>query len=384
MNYESKNIIKTEKMNTGSASFLLALVATALFVCILVPVLLSSAANPSPRLKPYVGNTITSDPETPTGEPDFVPVFAPSPVVIKPYDNAQTVVFDPKDEKSKVDSEFAVLLDAETGEILAGKQSDVKFSPASMTKVMTLIVACENLSAEDLERKIPFSEEIHEYVTSGNYKGMELGLPTITPSGLNCIGDFYYVKDMLYGIGVKSAAACTYMVVREICDSEEEFVALMNEKARSMGLKNTIFDNVVGFDSVGNQTTAEDMAVIMAYAMQSELIADILKPRDRVYEIKAHYTDENGEERTYGVQFESSFLSRKEKYKNFQLTTTRLDATKTGYTNESFIVCMATSKQTGKKYILVLGNQKSDHTTISEKFKATMKDIEFLYNEYVK
>ena len=56
------------------------------------------------------------------------------------------------------------LSDAETGEILAGKSSSVQFSPASMTKVMTLIVACENLTQKDLERKIPFSEEIHEYV----------------------------------------------------------------------------------------------------------------------------------------------------------------------------------------------------------------------------
>ena len=368
-------------MNTGSGAFLLSLVATALFVCILVPVLISCSSNPSPKLKPYVGETYTPPTEVEDTEPEFVPVFAPSSVVIRPYTTQQTEKLAATD--AKVDSQYAVLLDAETGEILAGKQSDVRFSPASMTKVMTLIVACENLSNEDLERKIPFSEEIHQYVTSGDYKGMELGLP-VTSGGISCLGDTYYIKDMLYGIGVKSAAACSYMIVREICETEAEFVALMNEKARALGLENTVFDNVVGFDSPGNLTTAEDMAVIMAYAMQNDLIADILKPRTEKYEIKAHYIDENGEEQTYRVFFESSFVSREEKYPQFSLTTTKLTATKTGYTNESFLVCMATSKKTGKQYILVLGNKDATaHTTIAEKFKATMIDVEFLYNTYV-
>ena len=365
-------------LQTGSPSFAMALIATALFVCILVPVLLSCALNPSPKLIPYTGGALAApNGDSDSSDPDFVPVFAPSSVVVKPYTTSNTA-------KAVIDSQYGVLIDAETGEILAQKSSDVRFSPASMTKVMTLIVACENLSQEDLERKIPFSEEIHEYVTSGNYKGTELGLPVETASGLTCLGDRYYVKDMLYGIGIKSAAACSYMIVKEICDSETEFVEMMNQKAAELGLKNTVFDNAVGFDSQGNQTTAEDMATIMAYAMQSDLIADILAPRTKDYGIKAHYTDDYGVEQTYNVWFESSFVSRQEKYPQFNLTTARLDATKTGYTNESFIVCMATSKQTGKQYILVLGNRETSHTTIAEKFKATMMDIESMYNQYVK
>lgn len=367
-----------DRLQTGTASFVMVLTATVLFVCILVPILLSCALHPSPKVLPYTGiSGGDAQQQDPITDPEFVPVFAPSSVVIKPYATSQTAT-------ASIDSQYGVLIDAETGEILAKKSSDVQFSPASMTKVMTLIVACENLSQEDLVRKIPFSQEIHEYVTSGDYKGMELGLPVKTSSGISCIGDQYYIKDMLYGIGIKSAAACTYMVVKEICDTEAEFVELMNQKAEQMGLKNTVFDNVVGFDSAGNQTTAEEMAVIMAYAMQSDLIKDILIPRSERYGIKAHYTDDYGVEKSYDVWFESSFISRQEKYPSFKLTSARLDATKTGYTNESFIVCMATSKQTGKQYILVLGNQSTSHSTIPEKFKATMMDIELMYNQYVK
>ena len=370
------------QIETGSVSFFCLLLVTVMFVLAFVPVFATGVYHESPMLVPYAGNQDSGQENTPSAPPS-VPVFAPSSVMIKPNTTANTVVFD-KGDRTKVDSQFAVLLDAQTGEILAGKQSNVRFSPASMTKVMTLIVACENLTTDDLNRKIPFTEEIHQYVTTGNYKDMELGLPTITASGVNCIGDFYYIKDLLYGIGIKSAADCTYMVVKEICDNEDSFVELMNQKAKDMGLTQTVFNNVVGFDSVGNQTTAEEMAVIMAYAMQSNLIADILTPRTESYGIRAYYTDVDGVEKNYGVSFKSTFASRKDKYEKFNLTTTRLDATKTGYTNESFIVCTATSKQTGKQYILVLGNQKTDYTNLTEKFKATMMDIEVLLNEYVK
>ena len=366
---------RAEQLQTGGLTFTVMLISTLLFVCILLPILLTCLMNPAPKLEP-VGGAVTDNGEgTEPPEEQFVPVFAPSSAVIKPYSTAQTA-------QATIDSQFGVLIDAESGAILAQKGSSTQFSPASMTKVMTLIVACENLSESDLNRLIPFSEEIHEYVTSGAYRGTELGLP-VESGGVTCIGDRYYIKDMLYGIGVKSAAACTYMIVREICESEEAFVALMNQKAKDLGLTQTVFDNAVGFDSPGNLTTAEDMAVIMAYAMESPLIADILMPRAQRYGIKAHYTDDYGVEKTYDVWFECSFVSRQEKYPNFQLNTVSLNATKTGYTNESFIVCRAASKTTGKQYILVLGNQTSAHTTITAKFKATMMDIETLYNQYV-
>ena len=378
MNQNPKKTI-AEGMQIGSTPFWMTLIAMALFVCILIPILLSCAFDPSPKLTAYTGTPISNEPTI--TDPAFIPVFAPSSVVVKPYVTGQTVSFD--QSTTLVDSQYAVLMDAETGEIIAAKQSRVQFSPASMTKVMTLIVACEHLSQEDLERKIPFSEEIHEYVTSGDYKGMELGLPVKTKSGLSCIGDRYIVKDMLYGIGVKSAAACTYMVVREICDSEADFVALMNAKAQEMGLTNTVFDNVVGFDSKGNQTTAEDMATIMAYAMQSELIADILKPRTNNYTISAHWEKE-GQLTTYNVSLKPSFKSRLDKYSSFALTGVSLEACKTGYTNESFIVVSAISKTTGARYILVLGDKENGtHESITTKFENTMIDIETMFNTFV-
>ena len=320
-------------------------------------------------------------PQTPTPtipEPQNPAIFFGGTVI--PYavadSNTQTV-------SSQIDSYYAVLIDMQSGKIVAQKNADVTFSPASMTKVMTLIVACENLKKEDLDRQLPLSQEVVEYVSSGSYQGTSWALPRATASGLTCIGDTYTIKDLLYGIGVSSAADCTYMIVKEIAGTEEAFVDMMNEKARELGLVNTQFDNAVGFDSTTNITTAQDMAQIMAYAMQSELIADILIPRTSKYTIYAHW-DDDGVDKTYPVHLDPSYQSRLEKYPSFALTGVSLEACKTGYTNESFIVVSAISKTTGARYILVLGDKENGtHESITTKFKNTMIDIETMFNTFV-
>ena len=290
-------------------------------------------------------------------------------------ENTQTV-------SNQIDAFYSILINLETGKIVAQKNADLIFSPASMTKVMTLIIACENLTKEDLNRQVPLSYDVVQYVTSGNYAGTELSLPQQS-NGITCIGDTYSIKDLLYGIGVSSAADCTYMIAKEVAGTEEAFVNLMNAKARELGLFDTQFDNAVGFDSTTNVTTARDMAQIMAYAMQCELIADILKPRTSNYTITAHWEKE-GVPATYNVSLKPSYKSRLDKYSAFSLSGVNLEACKTGYTNESFIVTYAVSKTTGEKYILVLGDRDNGtQESITEKLKNTMIDMETMFNTFV-
>ena len=371
---------KNSKKNSGEQAFCLFLILLAIFEVILVTVTLVTtlpANQTSSNLPPNAENESDTLPPPDTATPS-VSVFSGGVLPPRPYTSAATVTL-----TGELDSKFAILIDAETGEILAQKGAEIAFSPASMTKVMTLIVACEQLKGNDLERKIPLTDEIVTYVTSGNYEGTGVALPTQTSSGLTCIGDTYRIKDLLYGIGVASAADCTYMIAKEVGGSEEAFVALMNQKATALGLTGTHFDNAVGFDSETNVTTARDMAVIMAYAMQSDLISDILKPREEQMIIYAHYT-ENGAEKTYKVYFTPSLESRMEKYPAFSLRSVNLTATKTGYTDQSFIVCAAKSKTNGKQYIVVLGESDTNHPNLTAQFKATMIDLERLYNLYVK
>ena len=283
---------------------------------------------------------------------------------------------------SEIDAFYAVLIDLKSGKIVAQKNADLVFSPASMTKVMTLIVACEFFTTNDLNRQLPLTYDVVEHVTTGNYAGTEISLPQES-GGYTCIGDMYSIKDLLYGIGVSSAADCTYMIVKEIAGTEEAFVNMMNAKARELGLNDTEFDNAVGFDSTTNVTTAKDMAQIMAYAMQCDLIADILKPRTSNYTITAHW-EKDGEPATYDVNLKPSYKSRLDKYTLFSLSGVNLEACKTGYTNESFIVTSAISKTTGTRYILVLGDKDNGtQESITTKLKNTMVDMETMFNTFV-
>ncbi len=280
-------------------------------------------------------------------------------------------------------SKYALLLNAQTWEIVAEKNATVRFSPASLTKVMTLLVACEHFSADDLDKKLVHSQEIVDYVSSGEYAGTSFSLPRDNPDkGIYYIGDQFKVRDLLYGIGVASAADCTYMIVKEIAGSEDAFVTMMNEKASKLGLSNTHFNNAVGFESLDNYTTAAEMSTIMAYAMENELIADILKLRTENYVIKGYYT-EDAVEKTYNVSLKPSINSRLKYYEEFSLTGTKLEATKTGFTTGSYLVCTVVHKTTGTRYVLVVGEADSPAATQSGMFKDTMLDIEYICNTYI-
>jgi len=171
------------------------------------------------------------------------------------------------------------------------------------------------------------------------------------------------------------------MVVKEIAGSESAFVEMMNEKAAALGLKDTKFNNAVGFDSAENCTTASDMAVIMAKAMQNELIADILAVRTEKYVIRGYYT-KNGEETSYNVGLTPSITYRT-KYYDCTLTNSSLEATKTGYTEQSYLACTVTGTLSGKRYVLILGEADVPAASQSAKFKDTMIDVETICNAYV-
>lgn len=294
-----------------------------------------------------------------------------------------------------VTSKYALLLNADTWEVVAQKNASVRFSPASMTKVMTLLVALEELELradndenitlkDELDRELVYSKDVVEYVSTGAYEGTSFSLPRDDPNKphITYMGDRFTMRSMLYGVGVASAADCTYMVVREIAGTESAFVELMNQKAQSLGLRDTQFNNAVGFESAENYTTAADMATIMCYAMENDLIADILKVRTEDYKIKGYYTENDGIA-SYEVSLKSSINSRLKHHEAFALTTSVLEATKTGYTTGSYLVCTVTQKSTGTRYVLVVGESDAPAATQGGKFRDTMLDIEFICNSYI-
>ncbi|MBQ7336050.1 MAG: D-alanyl-D-alanine carboxypeptidase [Clostridia bacterium] len=368
---EQQNKTPVAKKRNSEALLAIFFILLCFFIAILSVVLLARSCSMSPDK----GDTSDSESETTTETPPpvDVPVFAGGTVPTPPYASSSTAAI-----SASLASQYVALVNAETGEIVASLNSNARFSPASMTKVMTLIVACEMLNEDDLDAKLTMTQEIYDYVRSGDYFGS-------TIFGID-VGDEYVLRDLLYGIGMESASDCVMPVVLYLCDSEADFAVLMNQKATELGLKNTKFDNAIGYDSENNYTTAEDMAVIMAYAMQSDLIRDILgKETYRSY--AAGYNSSGEYVPSFGFTFYSTLFgshdsSRMSAYKShygtaFSLKTSRLLAGKTGYlTDNHCLVTYISANSGGTKYVLILGGS-------AQKQYRTMADLKEILDTYI-
>ena len=290
-------------------------------------------------------------------------------------------------EASEVNSKYAALIDVESGEMLAYKNADQKFNPASLTKIMSLIVMCERLKKEDLDREVLMSEDLLTYVTSNAYAG--------TTRSYFEVGDSVKIKDLLYGIGVVSAADCTMMVVRHLFPddnlrrAEARFVDWMNLKAEEMGLSNTHFDNAIGHESDENYTTASDMAAIMAYALECPLIEDILS-FSKEYNFRVSYV-KDGAPATYKMTHYSTLFnvnpekaSRIRAYENkfgkFSLSGLEFCGGKTGTLGDSpdYVYSLASfaRDKDGRLYVLITGE-----TSLAY---GMMVDAKTIYEGYAK
>lgn len=381
-----ENEKRKEKKRLGREDrFLLCMIAFAVLEILLLACLLAGPIGALLTEAPTPGNgadtgATESDPETDPA-PQEIPIFSNGQIPTYPWTGPDTASI-----TVDVASKYAVLVKASSGEILASLNAGVKFSPASMTKVMSLIVACEHLTEEDLERRLIFTQDVVDYCTSGDYVGTVTALIPSREQIPQYLNDEFRIIDLLYGIGVPSASDCVYMIYREISGSEKAFVELMNQKAQELGLRDTHFDNAVGYESENNYTTASDMAAILSYAVQNELIADILG-RTEIYTYKGYY-QKDGVGKDYPRQFSSSLGERLASYKNtykteFSLQNATLLGAKTGYLEDANGVknhCLAffcRGKADGEIYVLILGG--------GEDYQhRTMKDVKDIIDAYLK
>ncbi len=161
-----------------------------------------------------------------------------------------------------LDSPYAVLMDAESGEPLAAKRSEEKIFPASMTKILTVLVAIEHIP--DLDETIHMSEDFYEqlYEEDASRAGFEPGEPA-------------KIRDLLYGALLPSGAECCIQLARQAAGSESAFVDLMNQKAADLGLVQTKFVNCTGLHDAEQFSTCTEIAKILRAAIQNETFFDV-------------------------------------------------------------------------------------------------------------
>ena len=152
-----------------------------------------------------------------------------------------------------------IVMDLDSGRILYEKNANQKRLIASITKIMTAIVAIEG---GDLTEKITVGEEVLSMYGTNIYVE---------------VGEKMKLRDLLYGLLLRSGNDASVVIAKAIAGSEEKFVNLMNKKAQEIGMKNTIFKNPHGLDEeTENYSTAYDMALLSKYAYKNKTYRNIV------------------------------------------------------------------------------------------------------------
>lgn len=300
--------------------------------------------------KPSVPAGVNKDPLSPTVESRSSYKITTAPDAVKLTD----------DSFIKSNNTILVKVGADALTATVEKNADTKMYPASMTKVMTLIVASELVT--DLDKKLTVSKEIADFAAANDASG----------AGLK-VGEEYTVKDLMYLVSYKSDAIACLVLAEHFCGSEAAFVQLMNDKASKLGLTGTHFANCTGLHSEDNYSTARDMATIMAYALDNELAFQLLSS------YKGYKMTVGGVECTF---YSGWYSGQKRFADNPRLETVTIKAAKTGYIDESGIslVSFAVAKD-GTKYInVIVGKPKGSGLSESD----STAEVKKIYNTYAK
>ncbi len=163
-------------------------------------------------------------------------------------------------EAPEITAGAGIIMDADTGAILYEKDIHGIYYPASITKIMTCLLAIENLS---LDQQITYTDEVFETLP---WDAALLGVQR---------GEILTVKDCLYGLMLRSGNEVAVALAITISGSEEEFGKLMTERAKEMGALNTVFTNASGLYQDTHYTTAYDMAVITREALKNGTFCEV-------------------------------------------------------------------------------------------------------------
>lgn len=163
-------------------------------------------------------------------------------------------------------AQYAVAIDAKSGLVLYNKNMDERMYPASMTKVMTVIVAIEMIKDFEATTVISQSDIDTVWETGASSANFEVG-ETVT------------YNDLLLGAILPSGADATRALANNLCGGQEEFVNKMNELAKKLKLKDTHFVNTTGIHDENHYTTVHDMAMIVKYAVENEQFREVYSKR---------------------------------------------------------------------------------------------------------
>lgn len=242
----------------------------------------------------------------------------------------------------------AIMIEASTGEILFQKNKDEKLAPASMTKMMSMILIMEEIENGNLK----WDEMITTSERASSMGGSQIFLKA---------GEKMSVEDLLKGVAIASGNDAVVALAERIAGSEEAFVKRMNARGKDLGLKNTNFVNATGLTADNHYSSSYDMS----------LIAKELVKHEKILEFTGTYED---------------YLRKNTKSPFWLVNTNRLvrfkegvDGLKTGFTNEAGYCLTATMKKDGMRLITVVMKEE----TANKRSADTTKMLDYGFNVYM-
>lgn len=246
----------------------------------------------------------------------------PAPIVpeveTEPVEEAQVYEFESTSDTKNIYSDnvissHAILIDESTDTIVASKGAKDRINPASMTKVLTVLVAAEHITEEQLDDTFTMTIDITDYSYVNDCSNVGF-----------LVDEKVKVRDLFYGTILPSGGDAAVGLATYVAGSHEAFVELMNEKLEELGLSDTAhFTNCVGLYDTNHYCTIYDMAVIMKAAIQNELCLEVLSEKC--------YTTASSTEHPEGLTISNWFLRRIEDKE----TGGEVVGAKTGYVVES-------------------------------------------------
>lgn len=231
----------------------------------------------------------------------------------------------------------AILLRLDNHKVLMEKNSDQKIYPASLTKIMTAVVAIEQLN--DLQENIQLPNSMFQEL----YKA-DASMAGFLP------GEEVRAADLLYGVMLPSGAECCIGLAEHIAGSESGFVSLMNKKADSLKMNNTHFTNTTGLHDDNHYTTVKDLSVLLSYALKNKTFKEIFT--------SSRYSTAPTNKHPGGITFKSTM------FKNLESPVFEggsILGGKTGYTVKAGLCLASLAEKNGKEYILVTAGARGDH-----------------------
>lgn len=284
----------------------------------------------------------------------YIPiVYAKSEVPDKtiPTNSEEEIEIQEKQETDTLNlapnAKSAIMIEASTGKVIYEKNADEQLSMASMTKMMTLLLIMENIENGNLK----WDEKITTSEHAASMGGSQIFLE---------VGEQMTVEDLVKGICIASGNDAAVAMAERIGGTEDNFVKMMNDKAKDLGLKNTNFVNACGLDTKNHYSSARDMA----------LIAKELVKHDKILEYSGTYED----------------YLRKNTDNSFWLVNTNklvryyqgVDGLKTGYTSDAGYCITTTAKRNDLRLITVVMGEETSAIRNSE----TTAMLDYGFNTY--